>query len=134
MAATEARYTERLTIRLSSAEASALGEAAAALSLSPSEAVRRMVRAVGGLPLGADVHLRPAVEALAEQLRRIGVNLNQVVRAMHEGRADIDAELATALDHLVLALEAAQLLYGELGRRPRAQAQAALGIDAGAAR
>lgn len=130
MAATEPRYTERLTIRLSAAEASGLSEAAAALGLSPSEALRRMVRAVGGLPLSADAHLRPAAEALAEQLRRIGVNLNQVVRAMHEGRVGVDAELGTALDHLVLALEAAQLLYGELGRRPRAQARAALGLAA----
>lgn len=130
MAATEPRYTERLTIRLSAAEASALSEAAAALGLSPSEALRRMVRAVGGLPLMTDAHLRPAVEALAEQLRRIGVNLNQVVRAMHEGRAGVDAELGTALDHLVLALEAAQMLYGELGRRPRGQARAALGLAA----
>lgn len=128
MAATETRYTERLTIRLSAAEASALGEVAAALGLSPSETLRRMVRAVGGLPLGADAGLRPAVDALAEQLRRIGVNLNQVVRAMHEGRAGIDAELAAGLDHLVLALEAAQLLYSELGRRPRTQARAALGL------
>ncbi len=133
MATTEPRYTERLTIRLSAAEASALSKAAAALGLSPSEALRRMVRAIGGLPLGADVQLRPAVEALAEQLRRIGVNLNQVVRAMHEGRAGVEADMAVALEHLVLALEAAQLLYAEFGRRPRGQARAALGLAVEAA-
>jgi hypothetical protein len=123
-----ARYPMRLTVRLSAAEAAGLATAGQALALTPSETVRRLVRAVTGLPLAADGSLAPAVEALADQLRRIGVNLNQVVRAMHEGRAGVQDELLVAVEQLMLALQATQALYAELGRKPRQAAQRALGL------
>lgn len=123
-----ARYPLRLTVRLSAAEAASLAAAADALALTPSETVRRLVRAVAGLPLAADGCLAPAVEALAEQLRRIGVNLNQIVRAMHEGRVGIEDELLAAIEQLMLAVQATQALYAELGRQPRQAAQRALGL------
>jgi hypothetical protein len=125
-----ARYPLRLTVRLSAAEATVLAAAADALALTPSETMRRLVRAVAGLPLAADGRLAPAVDRLAEQLRRIGVNLNQVVRAMHEGRAGIEDELLTAMEQLMLAVQATQALYAELGRKPRQAAQRALGLAA----
>jgi hypothetical protein len=128
-----ARYPLRLTVRLSAAEATVLAAAADALALTPSETMRRLVRAVAGLPLAADGRLAPAVDRLAEQLRRIGVNLNQIVRAMHEGRAGVEDELLAAIEQLMLAVQATQALYAELGLKPRQAAQRALGL-AGEAR
>jgi hypothetical protein len=125
-----ARYPLRLTVRLSTAEAGGLAAAADALELTPSETMRRLVRAIAGLPLAADGCLAPAVEALANQLRRIGVNLNQVVRGMHEGRAGVEDELLVATKQLMLAVQATQALYAELGRKPRQAAQRALGLAA----
>jgi hypothetical protein len=125
-----ARYPLRLTVRLSAAEATVLAAAADALALTPSETMRRLVRAVAGLPLAADGRLVPAVDRLAEQLRRIGVNLNQIVRAMHEGRAGVEDELLAAMEQLMLAVQATQALYAELGRKPRQAAQRALGLAA----
>jgi hypothetical protein len=47
---------------------------------------------------------------------------------MHEGRAGVECELLNAIEQLMLAVQATQALYGELGRKPRQAAQRALGL------
>lgn len=101
-------------------------EVAAAHGLTPSEAIRRLVRGVTGLPLAADSRLKPSIEALVEQLRRAGVNLNQAVRAMHEGRAGFDQDLARTLTALIVAVEGSRRAYGEIIREPRRLTRATL--------
>ena len=41
--------------------------------------------------------MRPAIVDMTDQLRRVGVNFNQAVRAMNEGRAGHDEDLERAL-------------------------------------
>ncbi|MER8491919.1 MobC family plasmid mobilization relaxosome protein [Mesorhizobium australicum] len=62
-----------------------------------SEVVRRLVRAEAGhLPIASEA-LRPAIVDMTDQLRRVGVNFNQAVRAMNDGRVAHDEDLEQAL-------------------------------------
>lgn len=62
-----------------------------------SAVVRRIIRAEAGLVPIVDEALRPEISAMNEQLRKIGINLNQAVRAMNEGRVNYEADLERAL-------------------------------------
>ncbi|MER9056725.1 hypothetical protein [Mesorhizobium sp. M0910] len=62
-----------------------------------SEVVRRLVRAEAGhLPIASEA-LRPAIVDMTDQLRRVGVNFNQAVRAMNDRRVAHDEDLEQAL-------------------------------------
>lgn len=62
-----------------------------------SEVVRRLVRAeTGHLPVASEA-LLPAILEMTDQLRRVGLNFNQAVRAMNEGRVPYDEDLESAL-------------------------------------
>lgn len=62
-----------------------------------SAVVRRIIRAEAGLVPTVDAGVRPEISAMNEQLRKIGINLNQAVRAMNEGRVNYEADLERAL-------------------------------------
>lgn len=51
-------------------------------------------------PIGRTGHTLFAVRALAEQLRRLGVNLNQIARRMNEQRTPPPPELGMLLDEI----------------------------------
>ena len=105
--------------RVTPDELASLTAIATAQGVTTSEIVRRLVRSVAGLPITADPEMRPVIEALVDQFRRVGVNLNQAVRAMNEGRVDYEPALAAVLD---------DLLDGHRGRPrglPRIRASAA---------
>ena len=105
--------------RVTPDELAALTGVAAANGVTTSEIVRRLVRSVAGLPVTVDPELRPLVEELVDQFRRVGVNLNQAVRAMNEGRVDYEPALAAVLNDLLTATEGARAAYREFVRPPR---------------
>lgn len=91
------RYGEVVHIRFSADELVSLKAIAERESVTVSEVVRRLVRAeTGHLPVATEA-LRPAIVDMADQLRRVGVNFNQAVRAMNEGRVGHDEDLERAL-------------------------------------
>lgn len=90
-------YSEVAHIRFSADEMTSLKAIAERESVTVSEVVRRLVRAESGhLPVATE-DLRPAIVDMSDQLRRVGVNFNQAVRAMNEGRTGHDEDLERAL-------------------------------------
>ena len=91
------RYGAVTHIRFSAEELASLKAIAERENVSVSEVVRRLVRAeTGHLPVASDA-LLPAVLDMTDQLRRVGLNFNQAVRAMNEGRVPYDEDLERAL-------------------------------------
>jgi hypothetical protein len=107
------RYGEVVHIRFSADELVNLKAIAERESVTVSEVVRRLVRAeTGQLPMATEA-LRPAIVDMTDQLRRVGVNFNQAVRALNEGRAGHDEDLERAL-----------IAVGDLVRRFREELKA----------
>lgn len=91
------RYGEVTHIRFSADEQARLKAVAERDGVTVSEVVRRLVRAEAGhLPIASE-GLRPAIVDMTDQLRRVGVNFNQAVRAMNDGRVAHDEDLEQAL-------------------------------------
>ena len=91
------RYGEVTHIRFSADELASLKAIAGRDGVTVSEVVRRLVRAeVGHLPIASDA-LRPAIVDMTGQLRRVGINFNQAVRAMNDGQVAHDEDLEQAL-------------------------------------
>ncbi len=91
------RYGEVTHIRFSSEEMASLKAIAQREKVTVSEVVRRLVRAeTGHLPVASEA-LLPAVLDMTDQLRRVGLNFNQAVRAMNERRVSYDEDLERAL-------------------------------------
>ncbi|TGP87947.1 MULTISPECIES: MobC family plasmid mobilization relaxosome protein [unclassified Mesorhizobium] len=91
------RYGEVTHIRFSADELASLKAIAERDGVTVSEVVRRVVRAEAGyLPLASEA-LRPAIVDMTDQLRRVGINFNQAVRAMNDGRVAHDEDLEQAL-------------------------------------
>jgi hypothetical protein len=87
--------------RISADEKAALTAVSAREGVPESEVIRRLLRAETGLYLPvADVD-RPAIQWLQDQLRKIGGNLNQAVRAMNDGRVGYEPALAKSLTALL---------------------------------
>ncbi|WP_156938515.1 hypothetical protein [Mesorhizobium sp. LNHC252B00] len=84
-------------IRFSADELASLKAIAERDGVTVSEVVRHLVRAEAGhLPIAAE-ELRPAIVDMTDQLRRVGINFNQAVRAMNDGRVTHDEDLEQAL-------------------------------------
>lgn len=78
-------------------------EALAALcgdSCTASGVIRLLFRDRAGLPLPVGPAEAEALRGTNEELRRIGINLNQAVRAMNEGRVGYEPHLDAALRKL----------------------------------
>ncbi len=85
--ATGPRRKPRLRTELSAADEQRLQDAVALFGLPKAEVVRRLIRASvqAGPALSAE-NTRAVVE-LAQQVRMVGRNLSQVLRAIHRGQA-----------------------------------------------
>jgi hypothetical protein len=91
------RYGAVTHVRFSAEELTSLKAIAGREGVTVSEVVRRLVRAeTGHLPVASEA-LLPAILDMTDQLRRVGLNFNQAVRAMNEGRVPYDEDLERAL-------------------------------------
>ena len=121
---TKPRRKPRLRTELSEADERRLAEAVALFGLPKAEVVRRLIRASvqAGPALSAE-NTRAVVE-LASQVRMVGRNLTQVLKAIHRGQAvrieDTEAvwrglhELVAAINHELTEMTVA---YGSKLRR-----------------
>ncbi|TIP79956.1 MAG: MobC family plasmid mobilization relaxosome protein, partial [Mesorhizobium sp.] len=64
---------------------------------------------------------RPAIEGLQEQLRKIGGNLNQAVRAMNAGRVGYEPALAKSLAALLGMMQPMNNRLAAMARPARAR-------------
>ncbi len=97
--------TERKTriaklIRLDEADAALLDRLVEETGLSQSVIYRRLIRAI----VVGDPFDQRAAQAIEQQLRKIGVNLNQVARRYNSGQVVQDEELAMALEKVAEGL------------------------------
>ncbi|WP_353646285.1 hypothetical protein [Mesorhizobium sp. WSM2239] len=112
-------YGEVVRFRVSADEKAALVAISAREGVPESEVIRRLLRAETGLFLPvADVD-RPAIEGLREQLRKIGGNLNQAVRAMNAGRVGYEPALAKSLAALLGMMQPMNKRLAEMARPAR---------------
>lgn len=81
------RQKPRLRTELSEADEARLQEAVALFGLPKAEVVRRLIRASVQAGPALSVENTRAVVDLAQQVRMVGRNLSQVLRAIHRGQA-----------------------------------------------
>lgn len=81
------RRKARLRTELSAADERRLQEAVALFGLPKAEVVRRLIRASVQAGPALSAENTEAVVALAKQLRAVGRNLAQVLKAIHRGQA-----------------------------------------------
>ncbi|PSH63761.1 hypothetical protein CU102_23170 [Phyllobacterium brassicacearum] len=89
-----------LSLRLWASEAAAVRRAAAARGVKPAQWLRSVVRVRLGAGTQYSASELHELRALTNQVRRIGVNLNQLARAAHEARLE---QVPFAVDTRVLA-------------------------------
>lgn len=108
------RRSELITLRLTADELSDLRAAAAQTGLTVADFLRRAANHM--LKRGAV--LEPSERAwaagIAEELRRVGVNLNQVARAVNGGRLADTHELASELNEHIETVRALAYAYAHL--------------------
>lgn len=89
---TSGRAVQRVVLRLSADEAGRLAVAARERSTNPTNWLRTLMRRRLGVSARQDTDLRPSIEALRMELRKIGRNINQSVKALNmmiaEGRTE----------------------------------------------
>ncbi|MCA1371568.1 hypothetical protein I6F15_30270 [Bradyrhizobium sp. BRP14] len=69
-----------------------------------SDVIRLLFRDQAGLPLPVGPVEADVLRGTNEELRRIGINLNQAIRAMNEGRVGYEPHLDAALRQLLDAV------------------------------
>ncbi|MCD2174923.1 plasmid mobilization relaxosome protein MobC [Rhizobium sp. C4] len=87
-------------VRLSEGELSALTSFATSHNLTTSEVLRRLVRQASGFGPTFDGDAAKGIRANVVQLRKAGVNLNQITRALNSGRAPGYADLTGGVERL----------------------------------
>ncbi|PZR75575.1 MAG: hypothetical protein DI537_44925 [Stutzerimonas stutzeri] len=85
--ATVRRGKARLRTELSAADEQLLQEAVALFGLPKAEVVRRLIRASVQAGPALSSENTDVIVALAQQLRMVGRNLSQVLKAIHRGEA-----------------------------------------------
>lgn len=113
--------SEVVRVRLQPEEREALA-ALCGENRTASDVIRLLFRDQAGLALPVGPAEADALRGTNEELRRIGINLNQAVRAMNEGRVGYEPHLDAALRYLlegVLRLRADIDLMLRISRRER---------------
>ena len=99
-------------VRFTADERAALEAAAATLGVSPTDYARAAV--LGGRveaapvplpPSGCSLSVAPAGVAHIVALNRVGVNLNQIARALHSGLGLVPADLEACLERVNVLLD-----------------------------
>ena len=97
-AAVQDSPTRVVGVRVSERELRAFDAALARQGLTRSEALKRMMRAAGGL-LALDGESREGLDQLRAALNRVGSNVNQIARACNQARVSGQPLPYTAQDH-----------------------------------
>ncbi|WP_162003180.1 plasmid mobilization relaxosome protein MobC [Microvirga tunisiensis] len=84
-----------------------------------SEGFRRLARAAGGLGPTFDHEAKAAIEQLSAQTRAVGVNLNQIARAMNQGLVPADATLRKVLEDIAETIDGYDDLFVSMCARSR---------------
>lgn len=92
--------SEVIRVRLTTEEKQVLADLCGT-ERTKSDVIRHLFRDRAGLPMPVAPIEAVALRAAVEELRRIGINLNQAVRAMNEGRVGYEPQLETALVQLI---------------------------------
>lgn len=121
------KRSDVLRFRLSEAEARAFRAFCEAHGLSVTEALRRMARGAGGLGPTFSGEGHGHIVDLTRQIRTLGVNLNQAVHQIHEGRVFAAEEMRSWLEETLAVIRALDSLYSSLATRARMRAEAAIG-------
>ncbi|HEV7324892.1 MAG TPA: hypothetical protein VGN91_07480 [Bosea sp. (in: a-proteobacteria)] len=132
-AAAARRGKPRLRTELSAADEQRLQDAMALFGLPKAEVVRRLIRASVQAGPALSSENTQAVVALAQQVRMVGRNLSQMLRAIHRGQA-VDMEdtepvwrgLHAAISAIDDELTEITIAYGSKLRR---QAKLAASVD-----
>lgn len=106
-------------VRLAEAEFAALHAHCDAMGLSSSKAIRRMIRMFIGLGPSFDGETRQVIRDMMQQMRAIGVNINQVARLMNSGRVPEDEDLRVSFVLLLELLKHQEMFLGSLCDRSR---------------
>ena len=104
----------KISIRLAVDEQAALLALCAVGNVTPSEAVRVLIRERAGLALPVSEPDRELLKAADEHFRKIGVSLNQVVRTMNQGGVAYQAPLEEGLKSLIGGLIEMRFEIGRL--------------------
>lgn len=91
------RLSETKHIRFAASELQFIEDVAKRENSTFSDVVRRSIRAEANLVPIVDGALKTEIQEMNEQLRKVGINLNQAVRAMNEGRVTYQEDLERAL-------------------------------------
>lgn len=100
----------RMNLRFRAHELTAIEAAAKAYGLPRASYCAAVVRAGVSLPFDPGSSLKPKIVALTDELRRVGVNLNQIARSLNEARAVRDEEV---LEAVVALIEVVDTTRGE---------------------
>lgn len=104
-------------VRLSDEEWNALTSFARAHRLTTSETLRRLARQASGFGPTFDGEAARGIRANVMQLRKAGVNLNQIARSLNAGRVPGYAEMKGGVDRLGrLVLEQMGMLEAMCGK------------------
>jgi hypothetical protein len=129
MAATETKRSKVVHVRLTPDENARLAAFCEARGLPVSEALRRLAREAGGLGPIMEGDDRAAIKALTGQMRAIGVNLNQALRALNMGHMPARDQLGPLLGKVIASLDEVDDLFVALCRRAVRRAAVAVGDE-----
>lgn len=115
--ATKARKDRLVNVRLTDAEHGKIEEAAKAADMSVSAFFRSLLLEGAGVRPILTRDDRLIMAALLEDMRKIGVNLNQVARALNSGKAVHPSELDINLANVQSIQAAVMLELRSLSRR-----------------
>jgi hypothetical protein len=101
------RRTEKVTVQLAPSERQQLETAAAREGKALSNYVRQLcLRRGGRTPVVAGTRRNPDAKALADELRAIGNNINQLARVANQtGELRRAGELSMVIDRLVMTID-----------------------------
>lgn len=109
-AATSPRDRDRMfTVRVSPDDLNAFRQEATRRGLSASDWARRVLLAEAGRPTATTSEDRTFYAMVAGELRKVGVNVNQIARAVNGGRITSAVELKDGLGQLVEVVGVLQL-------------------------
>ena len=120
------RKDESVFVRISAEDKAEFEQLAEQYGLTVSEAFRRAARAACGNGPVLDGHTRDRFESLYAEIKAIGVNVNQAVRAMNTGRVPDDAYMRDMLTGLSNSLSALGEMYVVLAAKGRGRAKRAM--------